>query len=87
MDDEELHLYFVLRSIVLGVISGILLLSTVWLLGTIDFSAALGVSVLIFVASLVISRLFHAPITAVVRRLARLLGKHDTLRRLILRYL
>jgi len=85
--EEERHLYFVIRSLVLGLVSGILFLSFVWLLGTVDFGKAVAISILVFVASLFISRLFDAPITSVVRRILRLLEKREKLRKLILRYL
>jgi len=85
--EEERHLYFAIRSIVLGLVSGILFLSSVWLLGTVDFGEAVVIGVLVFVASLLISRLFDAPITSVVRRILKLLEKREKLRKLILRYL
>jgi len=80
------RLYFVIRSWIMGQIGGLIFLSIVWFLGSIDFFQAIMIGAFVFVISLIISRLLDRYINKGTRRILRFLSKHTRIKRFILKY-
>ncbi|MBK5133098.1 hypothetical protein JJE00_01555 [Candidatus Bathyarchaeota archaeon] len=79
------RLYFVLRSIFMGLISALITFSAILYLGTINFIQAFFLGIFVFVFSLVFTRLFDEPIVSVSMKIIRFLEKHNRLRSIILK--
>jgi hypothetical protein len=79
------RLYFVLRSIFMGLISALITFTVILYLGTIDFPQAIFLGIFVFTFSLMFSRLFDNQIVSVSMKIIRFLEKHDRLRSIVLR--
>jgi uncharacterized membrane protein YagU involved in acid resistance len=81
------RLYFVVRSVIMSLISALIYFVVVLYLGSIDAVQAAFLGVLVFVVALVASRLFDKPIVTASKKIIRYLNKHERLRTFILRKL
>jgi hypothetical protein len=81
------RLYFVIRSVIMSLLSALIYFLVVWYLGTIDAVQAAFLGVFVFVASLVTSRLFDKQIVKISKRIISLIGRHKRLKTFILKRL
>jgi len=79
------RLYFVLRSLFMGLISALITFSMILYLGTIDFFQAVFLGIFVFVFSLVFTRLFDEQIVSVSMKIISFLEKHSRLRSIVLK--
>ena len=79
------RLYFVLRSLFMGLISALITFSVILYLGTIDFVQAVFLGIFVFVFSLVFTRLFDEQIVSVSMKIIIFLEKHNRLRSIVLK--
>jgi len=79
------RLYFVLRSLFMGLISALITFSMILYLGTIDFVQAVFLGIFVFVFSLVFTRLFDEQIVSVSMKIIIFLEKHNRLRSIVLK--
>lgn len=79
------RLYFVLRSLFMGLISAVITFSMILYLGTIDFVQAVFLGIFVFVFSLVFTRLFDEQIVSVSMKIISFLEKHNRLRSIVLK--
>lgn len=75
------RLYFIVRSLLMNLIGGVLTIAVIWYLGSVNVIEVLLITTSIFIASLLISRLFDSSIFRVINRVARYLNRHGRLRR------
>jgi ABC-type transport system involved in cytochrome bd biosynthesis fused ATPase/permease subunit len=81
------RLYFVVRSVLMSLISAVIYFLVVLYLGAIDAVQAAFLGVFVFVASLVVSRLFDKQIVHASKKIIRFLNKHERLRTFVLKKL
>jgi hypothetical protein len=81
------RLYFVVRSVIMGLISTLMYFLVVWFLGTIDAAQAVFLGIFVFVTSLVVSRLFDGQIVRASKKITSFLSKHKRLRAFVLKRL
>ena len=81
------RLYFVIRSIIMGILSSILYLVFIFALGSINFFSGIALGIFSFAFSLVISRLFDKQIVKITKGVVNILGKHQRLRDLVINHL
>ena len=79
------RLYFVLRSLFMGLISALITFSIILYLGKIDFVQAVFLGIFVFVFSLVFTRLFDEQIVSVSMKIISFLEKHNRLRSIVLK--
>jgi hypothetical protein len=80
-------LYFIVRSLLLQLISGIFFLIALAILGTITFVQAILLGIIIYATSLVTSKLFDTQLNAATRSIIHYLESHEKLKIVILRNL
>lgn len=81
------RLYFVVRSVIMSLMSALVALVVVWYLGTIGVAQAVFLGILSFVVSLVVSRLFDKQIVGVSTRIVKFLMRHRRAREFVLKKL
>ena len=81
------RLYFVVRAALMSVLGALITFLTVAYLGSIDVVQAVVLGMLIFVVSLIVSRLFDRQIVAVSKRIISVLSKHKRARAVVLKNL
>jgi len=81
------RLHFVIRSVIMGLISTLMYFLVVWFLGTIDAGQAVFLGIFVFVTSLVVSRLFDGQIVRASKKITSFLSKHKRLRTFVLKRL
>ena len=81
------RLYFVVRSVLMSLISALIYFLVVWYLGAINAVQAAFLGVFVFVASLVASRLFDKQIVIASKKIIRFLNRHERLRAFVLKKL
>ena len=79
------RLYFVLRSIFMGLISALITFSMILYLGNINFIQAFFLGIFVFIFSLMFSRLFDNQIVSVSLKIIGFLEKHNRLKTVILK--
>jgi hypothetical protein len=79
------RLYFVLRSIFMGLISAFITFTVILYLGTINFAQAIFLGIFVFTFSLMFSRLFDIQIVLISMKIIQFLEKHEKLKTIILR--
>lgn len=79
------RLYFVLRSIFMGLVSALITFAVILYLGTINFAQAIFLGIFVFTFSLMFSRLFDNQIVLISMKIIQFLEKHEKLRTIILR--
>jgi ABC-type multidrug transport system fused ATPase/permease subunit len=81
------RLYFVVRSVIMSLISALIYFTVVLYLGSIDAVQAALVGVFVFIIALVASRLFDKQIVAGSKKIIRYLNKYERIRAFVLRRL
>jgi len=81
------RLYFVVRSVLMSLISALIYFVVVLYLGSIDAVQAAFLGVFVFVVALVASRLFDKQIVTASKKIIRYLKKHERLKTFVLRKL
>jgi len=81
------RLYFVVRSVLMSLISALIYFLVVLYLGAIDAVQAAFLGVFVFVAALVVSRLFDKQIVSVSKKIISFLNKHNRLKTFVLKKL
>lgn len=81
------RLYFVVRSVLMSLISALIYFFVVLYLGAIDAIQAAFLGVFVFVAALVVSRLFDKQIVIASKKIISFLNKHERLRKFVLKKL
>ena len=78
------RLYFIVRSALMGLMGAALTAAIVLIVGEVDALQVAFIGVASFIATLAITRLFDASITASSKRIVTLLSRHGRLREMIL---
>ena len=81
------RLYFVVRSVLMSLISALIYFLVVLYLGAINAVQAAFLGVFVFVAALVVSRLFDKQIVAASKKIIGFLNKHKRVRTFVLKKL
>ncbi len=81
------RLYFVVRSLFMGLIGAMLSFSVILYLGSIDIIDAIFLGIIVFIFSLLFSRLFDSQIISLCLKIIRLLNKNTRIRKIILRFI
>jgi hypothetical protein len=81
------RLYFIIRSLMMSILSALLYLSVILVIGSINLVSGIALGIISFVFSLVISRLFDTQIVSLTKYIIVFLGKHQQIRNLIINYL
>lgn len=81
------RLYFIIRSLMMSILSALLYLSVILVIGSINLVSGIALGIISFVFSLVISRLFDTQIVSLTRYIIIFLGKHQQIRNLIINHL
>lgn len=79
------RLYFIVRSVIMSLISALIYFIVVLYMGQIDAVQAAFLGVFVFVVALVVSRLFDKQIVIASKKIIRFLIKHERLRTFILK--
>ncbi|MCE8424252.1 MAG: hypothetical protein J5U17_00560 [Candidatus Methanoperedens sp.] len=80
------RLYFIIRSFLMALISTLITLGFVSYFGTIGTTEALIIGMIVFVASLVITRFFDVQIVKATKNIVMRLGSHRTIRDFIMNH-
>lgn len=81
------RLYFVLRALVMSILSAALTFSFILVFGAINFSLEIVLGIVSFVFSLMVSRLFDEELVKLTRNIIQFLGDHKSLRSFIIKHL
>ncbi len=81
------RLYFVIRSLIMGILSALIGLAFIIALGSIDFANGIVLGVFSFAFSLVVSRIFDKQIVRITEDVVSFLGKHIRLRDFVINHL
>jgi hypothetical protein len=80
------RLYFVIRSLIMSVITGVLTFSVILYFGSLNVFSGLALGMLGFVVSLVVSRLFDPQIVNVTKTIVMFMNKHKVVRNFVLKH-
>ncbi len=80
------RLYFIIRSSIMGVISGAATFLLIWGVGSINAITGFVFGIFVFVFSLVITRLFDAQITKATKKIVEIMASHRTVRDFIMNH-
>jgi hypothetical protein len=80
------RLYFVIRSIIMGIVSAAITFGFLLVFGSINLPLGIVVGVVSFVVSLAVSRLFDVQIVKATKLVVAFLGSHRSLRNFILNH-
>ena len=81
------RLYFVIRSVIMSLISALIYFTVVLYLGSINAIQAALVGFFVFIVALVVSRLFDKQIVAGSKKIIRYLNKYEKIRAFVLKRL
>ncbi|TRO47184.1 hypothetical protein E2P47_04775 [Candidatus Bathyarchaeota archaeon] len=81
------RLYFVIRSILMGLVSALVTFSVIFYVGSINVIDAIILGIFVFVFSLLFSRLFDNQILSLCLKIIRFLDSHEGIRDTLLRYI
>jgi hypothetical protein len=80
------RLYFIVRSLLMGILGSAVTFSFILVFGSINFALNIVVGVFSFVFSLAVSRLFDVQIVKVTKKIVDFLGHHNSLRSFLLNH-
>ncbi|MCW4003361.1 MAG: hypothetical protein NWE95_05555 [Candidatus Bathyarchaeota archaeon] len=81
------RLYFIVRSSIMGGITGLLTFIIISILRVTDFPILVLIGIVVFFVSLALSRIADKPIVKISQKIVQLLKKHSRIRSIILRRL
>lgn len=81
------RLYFIVRSSIMGGITGLLTFVIISILRVTDFPILVLIGLIVFIVSLVLSRIADKPIVKLSQKIVLLLKKHSRIRDIILKRL
>ena len=81
------RLYFVVRSLIMGILSALLTFAFILIFGSINLPLEIILGGFSFVFALVVSRLFDEQLVRLTRNIIEFLGNHRTVRNFIIRHL
>jgi ABC-type transport system involved in cytochrome bd biosynthesis fused ATPase/permease subunit len=81
------RLYFVVRSVIMSLISAVIYFVVVLYFGTIDAVQAAFLGVFVFIVALIVSRLFDKQIVRASKKIIQYLNKYRTIRTFVLKRL
>jgi ABC-type transport system involved in cytochrome bd biosynthesis fused ATPase/permease subunit len=79
------RLYFVVRSVIMSLISAVIYFVVVLYFGTIDAVQAAFLGVFVFIVALIVSRLFDKQIVRASKKIIQYLNKYRTIRTFVLK--
>lgn len=85
-NEDEGRLYFIIKSALMSLISALLFFVIIYFLGTVNFKQAVGISIVLFAASLALSRIFEKSIEEAVSKSLNILERNRKIKRFILKY-
>lgn len=80
------RLYFIIRSFIMGEIGGTVTFLFIWYMGHINAIISFEFGTVVFVLTLVITRLFDAQITRATKKIVELMANHRTIRDFIMNH-
>ena len=80
------RLYFIIRSFIMGEIGAAATFLLIWYVGSIDAIRGFEFGILVFVFSLVITKLFDVQITKATKKIVELMANHRTVRDFIMNH-
>ncbi len=80
------RLYFIIRSYIMGLISGGVTLLFIWYLGTINALTYYFFGIFTFALSLVVTRLFDTQLTRVTKKIVEIMASHRAVRDFIMNH-
>ena len=81
------RLYFVIRSLMMGILSAVIYLAFIIVFGSINFVSGIALGVFSFAFSLVVSRVFDKQIVNLTKDVVNFLGKHPRPRNIVINHL
>jgi hypothetical protein len=81
------RLYFAIRSVIMCLVGSLIYFLVVWYLGAIDATQVVLLGILVFITSIVVSRLFDRQVVKVSKKIVTLLKKNKQLRIFVLKRL
>ncbi|HTY75917.1 MAG TPA: hypothetical protein VMD05_10175 [Candidatus Nanoarchaeia archaeon] len=81
------RLYFIIRSLIMGILSAVIYLTAIIVLGSINFANGIVLGVFSFAFSLVVSRFFDKQIVRITKAVVTFLGKHQRLKDVVINHL
>jgi hypothetical protein len=86
-ESAKATLHFIVRSCFMGLMNSLMLLSIVYVLGSINTVQVFFIGIILFIATLVITRLFSKQIEKATHITLKYLDRHQRIRGFILKYL
>jgi hypothetical protein len=80
------RLYFIIRSFIMGEIGGAATFLFIWYMGHVNAIENFEFGIIVFVLTLVITRLFDAQITKATKKIVELMANHRTIRDFIMNH-
>jgi hypothetical protein len=78
------RLYFIIRSLLMGLISAAITYLIIWYLGSINLVEGIIIGTFVFVFSLFVTRLFDTQITQATKKIVEIMASHKTVRDFIM---
>jgi len=80
------RLYFIIRSFIMGEIGGIVTFLFIWYMGSVSAIVNFGFGIIVFLLTLVLTRLFDTQITKATKKIVELMANHRTARDFIMNH-
>ncbi len=80
------RLYFIVRASIMSVVGALVTLSLIWYLGTINVVQGVFVSIISFIAALLISRVLEHEINVATKRTVQLIEGHAELKKFLIHF-
>ncbi|MGD0978645.1 MAG: hypothetical protein ABR962_05835 [Candidatus Bathyarchaeia archaeon] len=80
------RLYFIIRSFIMGEIGGTVTFLFIWYMGSVSAIVNFGFGIIVFLLTLVITRLFDTQITKATKKIVELMANHRTIRDFIMNH-
>jgi hypothetical protein len=80
------RLYFIIRSFIMGEIGGAVTFLFIWYMGSVSAIVNFGFGIIVFLLTLVITRLFDTQITKATKKIVELMANHRTIRDFIMNH-
>lgn len=87
MERDKERLYFIVKSYLMGQFSSVIFLIAVLFLGVINFIQSVIIGTIAYVSSLAVLRFFDKKVDWTVRKILKILDRHEKFKKFILKYL